>query len=92
VFRTHDKLAAFEIANFEDHPSVTSEYVKFLATNSGLEVVTKLEEKVTNLKSKMKEVEKQAVAASGKADKASSAIDVVKKQSDVIAKKVAALG
>jgi hypothetical protein len=91
VFRTHDKMAAFEIANFEDHPSIASEYVKFLATNSGLEVVTKLEEEVVSLKGKVKEVEKQSNGAAVKADKASSAVDLVKKQSDALAKKVAGL-
>jgi hypothetical protein len=92
VFRTHDKMAAFEIANFEDHPSIASEYVKFLATNSGLEVVSKLEEEVNSLKSKVKEVEKQSTAASGKADKVSSAVDLIKKQGDILVKKVTALG
>jgi hypothetical protein len=85
-------MVAFEIANFEDHPSIASEYVKFLATNSGLEVVTKLEEEVTSLKGKMKEVEKQDTGAAVKADKASSAINLIKKQSDVLTKKVAGLG
>jgi hypothetical protein len=91
VFRTQDKMAAFKIANFEDHPSVASEYVKFLAMNSGLEVVSKLEEEVSSLKSKMKEVEKQSTAATVKADKATSDVDVVKKQSDILVKKMAAL-
>ena len=88
VFRTHDKMAAFEVANFEDHPSIASEYVKFLATNSGLEVVSKLEDEVGSLKSKVKELEKMVSAATVKADKASSTADVVKKQCDALAKKV----
>jgi hypothetical protein len=87
VFRTHDKMAAFEVANFEDHPSIASEYVKFLATNSGLEVVTKLDGEVASLKNKVKDLEKMVVLAAGKADKAASSVDIVRKQCDALARK-----
>lgn len=29
VFWTHAIMEAFDVANFDDHPSISSEYVKF---------------------------------------------------------------
>ena len=88
VFRTHDKMAGFEDANFENHPSIASEFVKFLATNTGIEGMAVLEENVVSLKTKVKELEKLLTAASVKADKASSNADVAKKATDVLTKQV----
>jgi hypothetical protein len=34
VFQTHDVMDSYESSNFEDHPSMASEYVKFLLKNS----------------------------------------------------------
>ena len=36
-FRTHDVMASYVDHHFENHPAVSTEYVKFLATNSGSE-------------------------------------------------------
>ena len=33
--QTHDKMEEFNKLNFADHPSIASEYTKFLATNAG---------------------------------------------------------
>jgi hypothetical protein len=88
VFRTHDQMAGFEDANFENHPSIASEFVKFLATNTGIEGMGVLQEEVATLKSKLKEAEKQATLASGKADKASSTADVAKKAVDALTRQV----
>ena len=61
VFRTHDIMAVYVAHKFENHPSVSTEYVKFLAINSGgSEKVGKLEELV--------------VVATKKADVASSRV------------------
>jgi hypothetical protein len=88
VFRTHDKMAGFEDANFENHPSIASEFVKFLATNTGIEGMAVLQEEVAALKSKLKDAEKQATLASGKADEASSVADVAKKAAETLSKQV----
>jgi hypothetical protein len=88
VFRTHDQMAGFEDANFENHPSIASEFVKFLATNTGIEGMGVLQEEVATMKSKLKEAEKQATLASGKADKASSTADVAKKAVDALTRQV----
>jgi hypothetical protein len=50
AFKTHDAMAAFENANFEDHPSISSEYVKFLAMNSGFEALEVVSNKMKGLK------------------------------------------
>ena len=88
AFRTHDKMAGFEDANFENHPSIASEFVKFLATNTGIEGMAVLQEEVASLKSKLKETEKQATLAFGKADKASSVADAAKKAVETLSKQV----
>jgi hypothetical protein len=88
VFRTHDKMAGFEDANFENHPSIASEFVKFLATNTGIEGMAVLQEEVAALKSKLKDTEKQATLAFGKADKAASVADVAKKATETLSKQV----
>lgn len=43
AFKTHDIMKSYIDSNFENHPVVSAEYVKFLATNSGTEKVEKLE-------------------------------------------------
>ena len=68
VFRAHDKMTGFEDANFENHPSIASKFVKFLATNTGNEGMAVLEENVVSLKAEVKELEKQSTAACTKAD------------------------
>jgi hypothetical protein len=91
VYRTHDKMAGFEDANFENHPSIASEFVKFLATNTGIEGMAVLQEEVVTLKLKVKESEKQATLSVGKADKASSVADVAKKATESLVKRVTQL-
>ena len=88
VFRTHDKMTGFELANFEDHPSIASEFVKFLATNTGIEGMAVLQEDIKELKTKVKEMDKQTSLAGAKADKAVSVADVAKKASDTLSKQV----
>ena len=39
IFRTHDKMAEFDDVNFEDHPAIASEYIKFLACNLGFDML-----------------------------------------------------
>jgi hypothetical protein len=91
VFRTHDKMAGFENANFEDHPSIASEFIKFLATNTGIEGMSSLQEDVAGMKLKLKDVDRQATLASAKADKATSVADVAKKSAESFARKISSL-
>jgi hypothetical protein len=42
TFQTHDAVAECFSVNFKNHSSISSEYVKFLASNSGMEAVGQL--------------------------------------------------
>ena len=88
VFRTHDKMNKFESVNFDNHQSIASEYIKFLATNSGFDALGTLEKDVVSLKSEVKEAGKQALTALKKADGATSAGDINKKAITELSKKV----
>jgi hypothetical protein len=59
VFRTHDSMTEFEDANFEDYPAIASEHIKFLACNSGFDMLTSLDKDVATLKLEAKEVERK---------------------------------
>ena len=72
-FRTHDVMASYIDTNFEDHQSISAEYMKFLAMNSGSEKVDKLEGIVASLKTQMKAATKEASKARSIADGAASA-------------------
>ena len=72
AFKTHDVMAVYVAHKFENHPSVSTEYVKFLATNSGSDKVTKLGEKLDSLKVEAKAMKEEVKAAVKKADVASS--------------------
>ena len=69
VFKTHDIMANYMSHKFENHPSVSTEYVKFLATNSGSEKVGKLTVSVESALSKAEAATKKAdIVASKNAD------------------------
>ena len=50
TLRTHDVMTEYSKARFKNHPSVSSEYIRFLSTNSGFESLKTLEDKVEQLK------------------------------------------
>jgi hypothetical protein len=79
VFRTLDKMNEFDEANFEDHPAIASEHIKFLACNSGFDMLEALEKDVSGLKSEAKEADRKVAAAVKKADAASNLADANKK-------------
>jgi hypothetical protein len=88
VFRTHDKMSEFENANFEDHPSISSEHIKFYATNSGFDMLASLEKDVSGMKSEAKELDRKIVATQRKADSASTGSDLNKKAIAELSKRV----
>ena len=71
-FRTHDVMTQYVIHNFDDHPAISTEYVKFLATNSGSDKVSKLGDLVDALKVKVATATDESKKAVAKADTASS--------------------
>jgi hypothetical protein len=70
-FRTLDVAQAYLDFNFENHPAISSEFIKFLATNSGFEKVERLDETVTSMKASVTSAVADARNASTKGDTAS---------------------
>ena len=88
AFKTHDIMAGYISHKFENHPSVSTEYVKFLATNSGSEKVVKLTETVETLKGKAAAALDEAKAATKKSDIAASKYADLVKEMAVLSRRV----
>lgn len=82
AFKMHATMAEFEENNFEDHPSISSEYVKFLAMNSGSEAVDVLQGKFKLLQDQVKDMQNGVKQADKKAENAMSACEGNKKVSE----------
>jgi hypothetical protein len=93
AFQTHhDVMAVYISHKFENHPSVSTEYVNFLATNSGSEKVVNLTETVEALKGKASAALDEAKAATMKSDIAASKYpDLVVKEMVVLNRRVKSL-
>ena len=66
-------MATYIDMNFEDHQSISAEYMKFLPMNSGSEKVDNLEGIVASLKTQVEAAAKEAGKARSIADGAASA-------------------
>jgi hypothetical protein len=91
VFQTHDKMDEFFNANISDHPSVSSEYVKFLASNSGFEQVDKLETQVTKLQKDLTKALEDNATVRRKADSATNLVDTLQRKVNAMEAKVSKL-
>ena len=65
-------MAGYVEHQFENHPSVLAEFIRFLATNSGSERVEVLEAKVAEQKICLKAATEKAEKVMAKADTATS--------------------
>jgi hypothetical protein len=90
-FRVQDIIAVYIDLNFVDHPTstVTSEYVKFLVTNSGFDKVDKISAEMVDLKVENKELRIELKKAQTKADTASSKFVDMKGSMDLLLKRMA---
>jgi hypothetical protein len=88
AFKTHDAMAAFENANFEDHPSISSEYVKFLEMNSGFEALEAVTGKIKVMHDQMKEFQGSVKQADKKAENAVSYCETNKKAVGALEKRI----
>jgi hypothetical protein len=91
AFRSHDIMKTYIDSNFENHPVVSAEYVKFLATNSGTEKVEKLEQQVVGMTDKLSKAVEEAKKAVAKSDTASTKCTELGRELAVLIKKVKAL-
>jgi hypothetical protein len=88
AFKTHNIMAVYISHKFENHPSVSIEYVKFLATTSGSEKVVKVTETVETLKGKATAALDEAKAATKKSDIAASKYADLVKEMAVLNRRV----
>ena len=79
TFRSHTIMAEYQRLEFKDHPTIASEYVKFLATNSGFEVVASLEAKMDSLNKELATTKKAATSAGNAAETAKNTASEAKK-------------
>ena len=75
VFQSLNVISSYLKANFKDHPSLSSEYINFLASNTGLNQVEKLSSKVKDIQASInlqeksiKELNKEGNNCKGKID------------------------
>lgn len=89
--RTHDIMTGYIEHQFENHPTIAAEYVKFLATNSGHDKVDKLEATVKDLKEEVASILNRSNAAVTKADVGTGRCDALKTGLEAVAKRVKTL-
>jgi len=79
MLKAHMKMEEYIQAEFKDHPTIASEYVKFLATNSGYETVTTLQAKINSLEKELGLIKKSVTNAANAADAANKVAGEAKK-------------
>jgi hypothetical protein len=72
IFRSQDVMVGYVNHQFENHPSVSTEFIRVLATNSGSETVEQLAETVKTTKEQLKKTSLEARLAGTKSDTAST--------------------
>jgi DNA anti-recombination protein RmuC len=86
--KTHDVMSGYIDHQFENHPAISAEYVKFLATNSGSEKVEKIDGVVASLSEKLNKSLEETKKAVRKADVATAKLSDLLKEVQSLAKKV----
>jgi hypothetical protein len=77
-FQTHDGMAEYLTMKFKNHPSISSEYVKFLAWNSGIEAVGQLTDGLKRMGTEVKEAVQKITSATKQGLTACNKVDEVK--------------
>jgi hypothetical protein len=88
VIQAHDVMAHYKELNFRDHPSVSSEFVKFLSTNTGIDSIEQLEVKTSSMEENLKGVSKDVKGAVTTSATASNKIDELKRIVQALEKRV----
>jgi hypothetical protein len=89
VIRSHDIMKRYKESSFKDDPAIASEYVKFLASNSGSEVTEKLTSKMTAIETEMKAFAKLVNGVEKSAGQGMNKIDEANKKLADLQKRVA---
>jgi hypothetical protein len=91
VLKSHDAMASYKRLNFKNHPSISTELVKFLAINTSFEAIEKLTSQVSTLVLESAETKRKLAAAEKASSSAGNRADDVKKLSEGFAKRLAKL-
>lgn len=91
VLKSHDTMTQYKRLNFKNHPSISTELVKFLAINTSFEAIEKLTAKVCVLECEAAETKKLLGAATKASSSAANKADEVKKLSDSLIKRITKL-
>jgi hypothetical protein len=91
VLRTIDIQESFRQIGIKNHSVVSSEYVKFLSTNTGYDSIEKLSSRMTKLESENKDLVIKVREAGTSAKTASTTCGELKKKVDANEKKLAKL-
>jgi hypothetical protein len=84
-------MASFKDESCKNDPSVSSEYVKFLIMNTGMDVVDQLSKKVTLLDERVPGLIKEVKIADAKAATASNNASIASKAVEALTRRIAAL-
>lgn len=90
-FRTHEVMAVYLEKDFVNHPSISAEYVKFLATNSGHDKVEKLQAQMSEVVEKLSKAVDESKKATAKADAASAKCSELGREVVALTKRVKTL-
>ena len=88
TFQTHDVMSEYLTYKFKNHPSISSEYVKFLASNSGIEAVVKLTDGLKKMELDVRDAVSKLTSAVKKANSAGNKADEVKTKLASLEKRV----
>jgi hypothetical protein len=91
VIRTQDIMARYKRMGFKNDPSVSSEYVKFLIMNTGMDAIDQIEKKHEVWEAQVKAMSKEVKVADTKATSASNGANCAKSSVEAIAKRVSSL-
>jgi hypothetical protein len=91
VLKAHDVMARHKRHNYKDDPTVSSELVKFLAVNTGYEVLDGLIAKMSSMEAEVASLKKEVVAATKASASSSNKSDEGKKAQDLLGKRISKL-
>jgi hypothetical protein len=91
IVRTLDRMKLYSDNEFGNDATISAEYIKFLATNSGSEAATDLEKKIKKLDNLITEQGKSVKGAAASASSAANKVDEQRKALESLLKRVSKL-
>jgi hypothetical protein len=91
IVKAHDVMKRYKDSSFKDDPTIASEYVKFLAANSGSDTAEKVVAKVGIIESELKTLTKSVAGLKKGNGQGLNKVDDVQKRLSELQKRVAKL-